>query len=397
MDNILKFAKRLIECSSDGEVKKAIVEEGIAVFGADRACFIGKIKNDLLIEAGVPEDGHGLGEKITDHKGKKFLMEILSNRMPTVVERPLNDLKVFYMRDILGKYKVSEILFLPFFTRDEDIGILALDFTDGKKIQEGVFLKTKNFASFSVKALSAARKRKKEEENLLRMQQLIILGKNFVTFTHMAGNKLMEIGGLAKFLMKSELFDDKGKQYFATIASSISQIEKNMRDVLNFLKLKKIDHKKILLNQFLKDRAELLSSNVVSEGCSIRFKGDKRLEKIGIYFDPELLSDVLNDIVFNALESSPRPKTIVISGSLKPKSGSVRISVSNDGGRIDPEIKGSIFTPFVSGKGSTGLGLHNAETILKLHKGTIEINEKIEEAKGITSFEILMPITPRLS
>ena len=31
MDNILKFAKRLIECSSDGEVKKAIVEEGIPV------------------------------------------------------------------------------------------------------------------------------------------------------------------------------------------------------------------------------------------------------------------------------------------------------------------------------------------------------------------------------
>ena len=67
----------------------------------------------------------------------------------------------------------------------------------------------------------------------------------------------------------------------------------------------------------------------------------------------------------------------------------VRIEVENTG-TIPPEIRDTIFSPFVRSADSsrgTGLGLYIVEQIAKAHGGSVSVRT----SEGTTVFEVLLP------
>jgi signal transduction histidine kinase len=105
---------------------------------------------------------------------------------------------------------------------------------------------------------------------------------------------------------------------------------------------------------------------------------------------PGQLSQVIMNLLINAIQSIPDQGTITI--STKRKGEKVQLTVQDTGTGIPKKIRNQIFDPFFTtkeaGKG-TGLGLSISYNIIKEHKGEIKVES--EPNKG-TRFIVELPV-----
>ena len=105
--------------------------------------------------------------------------------------------------------------------------------------------------------------------------------------------------------------------------------------------------------------------------------------------DDYQLQQAFVNLFLNALEAMPPHGTLSV-GTASSKGGSLRVTVSDTGTGIPPEILSRLFEPFFTTKPhGTGLGLPITRRIIYEHGGSITV--KSEPNKG-AMFTILLPI-----
>jgi signal transduction histidine kinase len=105
-------------------------------------------------------------------------------------------------------------------------------------------------------------------------------------------------------------------------------------------------------------------------------------------FDPNLMKQVLLNLIKNAAEAMHAGGTLSI--STEEGTGEVRITIADSGSGISGENFVKVFEPFFTTKEKgTGLGLTLVFKVIKEHGGEIEVKSK--EGKG-TVFSISLPI-----
>lgn len=109
------------------------------------------------------------------------------------------------------------------------------------------------------------------------------------------------------------------------------------------------------------------------------------------YFDPQMLREVLVNLISNAAKYSGSCNSIEV--SLYKKSSNIIIAVSDKGIGILDEDKPSVFEPFYRGKNvnsirGIGLGLSLSREFVKLHKGTLTFKTQLNTG---TTFFIELP------
>jgi signal transduction histidine kinase len=112
--------------------------------------------------------------------------------------------------------------------------------------------------------------------------------------------------------------------------------------------------------------------------------------------DPERITQVLGNLVSNALRHTP-PGGLITLAAVRPADRQLTITVQDSGGGIPAEDLPHIFERFYRGdkvrqrNGSSGLGLAIARSIVEAHGGTISAESA--EGQG-TIFSITLPIQP---
>lgn len=108
-----------------------------------------------------------------------------------------------------------------------------------------------------------------------------------------------------------------------------------------------------------------------------------------IYADPNLIEQVLINLILNAKDAVTGRQDGQISLVALEENHKIVIKVSDNGKGISPEIMDKIFVPFFSTKSNgSGIGLSLSKQIMLLHKGNIHLASK----EGIgTSIELLFP------
>ena len=98
---------------------------------------------------------------------------------------------------------------------------------------------------------------------------------------------------------------------------------------------------------------------------------------------------VMTNLIQNALQSVSKKKTPLIGVQLISEPGQTRITISDNGNGISPELKDKIFEPkFTTKTSGMGLGLGIVRNIIENHKGSISY---ISTPKKGTTFTILLP------
>jgi two-component system sensor histidine kinase BaeS len=114
-----------------------------------------------------------------------------------------------------------------------------------------------------------------------------------------------------------------------------------------------------------------------------------------VYADPERISQVLDNLVANALRHTPAGGQIVLSAELAARPKAVALRVRDTGTGIAPQDLPFVFERFYRGDkarkpdhGAAGLGLAIARSVVEGHGGTIEVASPVGEG---ATFTITLP------
>jgi two-component system OmpR family sensor kinase len=116
-------------------------------------------------------------------------------------------------------------------------------------------------------------------------------------------------------------------------------------------------------------------------------------EPVMVDGDEHRLLQVLANLMSNAAKHTPDGTTVTLTLAAG-EPGAVRLSVTDNGPGIPPELQGSLFERFVRGDsarsqrgGSTGLGLAIVDAVVTAHGGQASFTSE----PGRTRFDITLP------
>ena len=134
------------------------------------------------------------------------------------------------------------------------------------------------------------------------------------------------------------------------------------------------------------------------EPCHITIKKDLNETIPYVYIDADNISQVLINIMVNALESMPDGGTLTIkTDTCKEHDNCVTVCIADTGCGIREELKDKIFEPFFTtknkeGEKGLGMGLAISKRIIEDHHGKINVESNI--GKG-TTFRICLPASKK--
>lgn len=194
---------------------------------------------------------------------------------------------------------------------------------------------------------------------------------------------------------KGELNADEFKELLGVIEESALRCKKITQSLLDFSYASKRIFQPVSLNELVEKVLGLIGYEIKRQNIVVQKQFQPDLPKVS--GDSQLLQQVIFDIVSNAKwaiqqKSGKEGGTITIKTEYEPKSKQVCIWISDTGIGIPQENLQRIFEPFFTtravGEG-TGLGLSIVYNIVKEHKGTIEVESKVNEG---STFRINLPL-----
>ena len=203
--------------------------------------------------------------------------------------------------------------------------------------------------------------------------------------SHEFKTPLSVIQAYSKSLRRQDLDKNTRKQYEEVLDSNIKKLT-NLTS--NILSLSKIENQEIVPNKtnFLLD--EQIRQSILflePEWAKKNIEFDLDLPEIKYYGSQDLLSQVWQNVVGNAIKYSEQNKTIKI--KLYKQQNIVCIEVVDQGIGMSEEVQKHIFDKFYQGDKSrsaegNGLGLALVSRILKICNGEISVSS--QQGKGTT-------------
>ena len=228
--------------------------------------------------------------------------------------------------------------------------------------------------------------RKLAEEQLRRTERLAELGTLASGMAHEIGTPMNVILGRAEHLLLRAA-DERVRKGLEIIIAQIERITKIMNQLLTFARRRPLERRPMDLRRTITDCLDVMQERIAQHGIKVEHVWAADLPSA--YADPDQMSQVLLNLIINAIHAMPDGGTMKI--GLQRDDKGVRLTVADTGCGIPPQDIPKIFNPFFTtkevGKG-TGLGLTVVHGIVREHGGSIDVES--EPGSG-TMFSIVLP------
>ena len=233
-----------------------------------------------------------------------------------------------------------------------------------------------------------------EEKEMEAWQNLIKV------LTHEIMNSMTPISSMAATLLDmlgtgekidGLAMDEIGREEIEEVAGALKTIHRRSQGLMSFVDsyrnmtlIPKPKFRLLSLSDLFK-RVENLMRPRLTDG-SIAFRWMVEPETLELTADPDLMEQVLINLILNAIDAvtGREDPCITLSASLSPE-GKVTITVEDNGIGIVEEALEKIFIPFfTTKKQGSGIGLSLSRQILRLHKAAISAKSKPNEGSVFT-------------
>jgi two-component system cell cycle sensor histidine kinase/response regulator CckA len=243
--------------------------------------------------------------------------------------------------------------------------------------------------------------RKELEAQLRHVQKMESIGRLAAGIAHDFNNLLTPIGGFAELLLGKAPEGSKQHEYLRQIKVAARRAADLTGQLRLFTRQMRGERRSVQLNSLVEETCDLLAHSI-SKKIVIGLRLEPELWVVGA--DPSQLSQVLMNLGVNARDAMPDGGTLTLETrnvtldedyarmALEAQPGRyVRLSVSDTGCGMSPEVQARLFEPFFTTKEmaeGTGLGLAMVYGIVKGHDGFIQVYS--EEGRGST-FHVYLP------
>ncbi len=235
------------------------------------------------------------------------------------------------------------------------------------------------------------------QDTVIRTERLASVGRLAAGLAHEIGNPISAILSFQELLLDGELDEDQ-RDFIERMKRETERVNRVLRDLLDFARpaAKRGDSEDEVIgaSASMADAIEHIDALVRPQKS---FNGVELLSVVEeglppVAMESERVEQVLLNLLLNAADAVPRPGGRV-SIEAQLKGDQLRVSIEDNGGGIEPSVRGKLFEPFVStkdvGKG-TGLGLAVCRGLVEAAGGTIDVEDGAEGAR----FTLGLPVAP---
>lgn len=216
----------------------------------------------------------------------------------------------------------------------------------------------------------------------------------FTNISHEFRTPLTIIIGQMELLLQIKSFVPAVYSRMLNVYKSSMQLQSLITELLDFrkqeqgqMKIKVSPHNIV---DFLKEIYLLFKEYAETKGLELNFVSSEK--SIEVWYDSKQMQKVINNLLSNAVQYTPKGGSITL--SIERKEYGVSVSVSDTGKGIKKGEINNVFDRFyqteatiLSSSNGTGIGLALTKGIVELHRGKIYVNS--EEGKGsVFTFEL---------
>jgi two-component system, OmpR family, sensor histidine kinase VicK len=313
----------------------------------------------------------------TDRRGRVILINEPAAKLLNVSRETVLSQPIVFLLGIEGKYSYEDLL--------EEQESVILDYSTNKnhyilRAHFSVIQKETGFVNGLITVL----------HDITEQEKIDMERREFVAnVSHELRTPLTTMRSYLEALADGAWKDEEIAPNFLEVTRT--ETERMIRLVNDLLQLSKMDSKDYILKKEWTDSVlyfgRIIDRFEITKEKNIIFNRMLPNQEIFIEMDQDKLTQVLDNIISNALKYSPEGGKV--SFILEEEEDKIRISISDEGVGIPKEDLGKIFDRFYRvdkarsrNLGGTGLGLAIAKEVIKAHGG--EIWAASEEGKGTT-------------
>jgi signal transduction histidine kinase/iron only hydrogenase large subunit-like protein len=228
------------------------------------------------------------------------------------------------------------------------------------------------------------------QQQLIQSEKMASVGQLAAGVAHEINNPLGTILLYSHMILEKLEQKDSRREELDTIAKEAARCRDIVRGLLDFARQRKLQVENVDVNKILEEGISLVAAQPAFGKVEIAKTLDPSLPTTE--GDPVQLKEVFLNILSNAGEAMPQGgKITVVSRFREAGSHPIEIMIRDIGQGIPPENLNKIFMPFFTTKKigqGTGLGLAIAYGIVKMHRGSIDVESKVGEG---TTFWVKLP------
>ena len=213
-----------------------------------------------------------------------------------------------------------------------------------------------------------AQQRRRSDELAARVaaaERLAALGRVAAGVAHEIRNPLASMRLRAENALAAG-DDVRRRRALSDVLAQVTRLDALVGELLAMTQRREVRPVSVAVPGFLAARTEQHCDEAGAHGVTLVHGSDVMAAR----FDPEIVGRILDNLVLNAIRHVPDGGQVEIGAH--EADGALRITVADTGPGIAPELRDSLFEPFVTGRADgTGLGLAIARELAEAHGGRL--------------------------
>jgi signal transduction histidine kinase len=225
------------------------------------------------------------------------------------------------------------------------------------------------------------------ERELSERERLALLGQMAASVSHNLRNPLSSMKTVLQVQLENPNLPLDVRRDCALVVTEIDRMNAKLTQLLHFAK-PSVNGQRVGAIALAKQTAILFRHD--AERRNVRLEFDQPSREISALASEDALSEVLSNLIVNAIEAQPNGGRVRV--GLARKDDRLEILVEDDGPGISEELRTKIFQPFFTTKATgTGLGLSIVARRVAEMGGTISCESPLRNEKG-TRFRLSLPL-----
>ncbi len=229
------------------------------------------------------------------------------------------------------------------------------------------------------------------ERELAERERMAVMGQMAASISHNLKNPLGSMKTLLQVQLENPDLPESLRRDCRVVLAEVERLSAKLGQLLRYAKpsVRAGGTPQCVAALALAEQmVALLGHDAERRRVRLEFAGGP--EEIFVRGSEEALSDILSNLVVNAIEALPAGGSVRV--CLRRQNDSLVLSVRDDGPGIPEDVRGRIFQPFVTSKPSgTGLGLAIVERRVEEMEGRISWQSPVEDGRG-TEFTVVLSL-----